>query len=328
MAKEKPVTKEVVVAKEALVPVDEDAGLAVMDLMRQHVDTIRYDPGFMPIKVAKGSKSFTLGAIGTRESPLVCIFLSVNYRRGLWPPDKTVTKEQLAAAFRCLPDELGDLDLNALNGWRGKLPICGSSSNGGTKGKAVRVLDASAPPIAEKFLTPPIMANYVCDKCQWNDFGTDWKGSRGKACKESPMFLLWFQEEDMAATLSISPTSIRAWKDYKVSCPGQHFDVCFTSISTAPTTVDDQTWNLVDFAPEKKKNGTIVMVEPAHVASLGMEVSYGGRECTKYEALIAEFLNIELEEEQDYPNGSGETVAPYNTAGPPAEESGDDDQPF
>lgn len=313
MTKAKEATKE-------LVPVDEDAGLAVMDLMRQHVAKAPYDPGFMAIKVAKGSKAFTMGVIGTQDSPLKCIILSVNHRRGLWPPDRTISKEQMAAAFQCMPDEV-DYNKDALDDWRGKRPICGSSNCGGARGEPVEVLDANAPPIAEKFLTPPIMAEYVCSKCRWNEFGSDWRGGRGKACKETRMLLLYFQEEDMAATLSITPTSIGAWKGYKISLPDQQFGICFTAISTAPTTVGDWTWNLTEFAPLKVKD-KLVLVEPVHVASLGMEVSYGGRECTKYEALIAEFLNIELEEEEE----NGDVVPPVGT--PPVDESGDDDQPF
>ncbi len=300
-----------------------DPGANALDILNAHVATTPYDPGFMKIAPNKGAKSFNAGSLGTMDGPLECIILSVNIRRGLWPPDKTVSVGQLAVAFECLPDDLAGYKAVEVKDWCGPRPLCGSSGNGGSKGALNKVVDADAPDVVERFLSPPSMAAFNCAKCKWNEFGSDLRQGRGKACKESHMLLLYFPKEDMAATVSLPPTSIKPWREYKTSLPHQNFASCFTAVGTLSIEADGNTWNIFEFEPAKV-DGKIVPVTPESLAELGQQVSYGGREVIKLQALIAEFLNIELEEETDYPNGGGaEKGAP-----PESDKTGDANQPF
>lgn len=271
-----------------------------LDILHAHALEAPYDPGFMPITANKGAKSFNMGALGTKDGPLECIIFSANTRRGLWPPDPTVSKEQLGIALEIMPDGVGSVE--GLDAWRGKRPLCGSSNNGGARGEMPKVIDAGAPSIVEQICGPAIEADFRCAKCKWNQFGSDWRGGAGKACKETRMLLLYFDAEDMAATISATPSSLRNWRDYKTSLPRQNFASCFTSIATVPVTQGSYSYNVLEFEPVKIKS-KIVAVEPIHLAKVGEMVTYGGREVMKLQALIAEFLNIELEEDLDYQNG-------------------------
>lgn len=310
MAKQK--KDEIAVVDEPTTDIAIQNGGAALDILNAHVLESPYDPGFMPIKVNKGAKSFN-SALGTMDGPLECIILSVNHRRGLWPPDQTISIEQLVVALESMPDDIGKYSESEVNDWRGIRPLCGSSNCGGAKGGLSKVLDADAPDIVEKLIAPAVDAEFACGKCKWNKFGSDFRGSPGKGCKESRMFLLYFPTEDMAATLSISPTSIRAWTDYKTSLPQQNFGACFTAISTRPTTQGSNSWNLVEFEP-MKEGGHIVPVEAVHVASLGQQITYGGQTAIKLQALIAEFLNIELEEEAEGDDSGGLGDVPEGNA--------------
>ena len=286
-----------------------EAGGNALDYLTQHAAETHYDPGFMVIKPNKGAKSFDAGVLGTLDGPLETIVMSMNRRRGFWPPDKTISKDQLAVALQCTPDELGKYNEEEVNNWRGRRPLCGSSNNNGTKGELPKILDADAPDIVTRLLEPPMECGFACRDCRWNAFGSDFRGGAGKACKETIALLLYFYDSDMVAILSISPTSIRAWKNYKTSLPGQIFSNIFTEVSTYSHNSGSYEYNLLEFAPVKQK-GVIVPVEPEHAKALGTKVTYGGRECMKAEALIAEFLNMELEEEVDSPvNGSVDVEA-------------------
>jgi hypothetical protein len=289
----------VVEAEGTTIMMELDPGQNALDILTKHAESAPYDPGFMPIKMLKGSKSFNAGALGTLDSPIQCIIMSVNHRRGLWPPEKGSAVAQVAAALECMPDDIGKYNREEIDSWRGTLPLCGSSNNGGTKGALSKLLDSDTPEIIERFVSFPSNVDFVCSNCKWNLFGSDYKGGAGKACKETRMLLLYFIEEEMAATLSITPSSLRNWKNYKTSLPRQNFSGCFTKILTSPITKDGNEFNIVEFEPSKE-GGSIVPVLPEHVASLGELVTYGGRECYKLEALIAEFLNIQLEDDKDY----------------------------
>lgn len=305
MTKEKPTTDIELSAGNLPAEIGNNA----LDFLVQHAKDTPYDPGFMTIKVNKGAKSFSAGAIGTLDSPLECIVLSMNRRRTLWPPNKDISPDQLAVALQCTPDEIGKYNETEVNAWRGKRPLCVSSNNNGSRGKLVKILDADAPKVVTEILGTPMEAEFKCSECRWNAFGSDFKGGAGKGCRESIMLLLYFVTEDMAATISITPTSIKAWKEYKTSFPGQVFNNVFTEISTYGITNDSgYNYNLLEFAPLKAKGGVIVPVEPEHAAKLGTVISYGGRECMMLEALIAEFLEIELEEEESEDMPEGEDV--------------------
>ena len=291
--------EELIIMDEATEIVEYTPGQSALDILTRHAESAPYDPGFMPIKPNKGAKSFNAGALGTLDGPLECIIMSVNHRRGLWPPDGSISLDQLAASLECMPADIDKGWRAAADDWRGKRPLCGSSNNGGTKGEPPKILDTDTPDIIEKFIQFPSTSDFSCGKCKWNVFGSDFKGGAGKACKETRMLLLYFIEEDMAATISITPSSIKYWKDYKTSLPRQNFSGCFTKVSTSSVSQGGYDYNILEFEPSKE-GGSIVPVLPEHVASLGELVIYGGRECYKLQALIAEFLNIELEDEQDY----------------------------
>jgi len=304
-------------AKNKDIAVKEDNAIAnvasenALDFLNQHVATAEFDPGFMRIKVSKGTKTFSVGELGTKDSPLECIVLSVNKRRGLWPPDKSISKEQMAVSLEVMPDDV-KMEIDKVNDWRVNRPLCGSSSKTPGKGVLPKIVDPEAPELVSQLLKFPSECDFVCAKCKWNEYQTDFKGTRGKGCKESRLLLLYFPgEEDMVATLSVPPTSIRAWTRYKTSLPRQNFASCWTAISTRPAEGDWE-YNFIDFDPAKDK-GKIVRVEPDHLASLGENVLYKGVEVSKIEAYITEFGGLELEEELDYLNG--DTV-------------GDDDVPF
>ena len=288
----------------------QDAGNNALDILNQHVQTIAYDPGFMALKPNKGAKSFDAGALGTMDGPLECIIFSVNTRRTLWTPDQNIGTEQLAAALQMMPKDVEKYNASEVSDWCSGRPLCGSSNNGGTKGGPLKLVDADAPDIVGKLLTPPAKAGYSCSKCKWNEYGSDFKGGAGKACQEKPMLLLYFYKEDMAATISLPPTSIKAWRAYKTSFPGQNFSAVFTSISTAPTTKNGNTFNLIECEPVKVK-GSMVPIEATHMAALGEPIVYGGREVAKLEALLAEFLEIELEDEEI---GGGDDI-PFEDGG-------------
>lgn len=283
----------------------EDAGNAALDILNQHIQTIAYDPGFMKIKPNKGAKSFDAGALGTMDGPLECIILSVNVRRTLWTPDKLITEEQLATALQMMPTDIDKWVASEVTDWCNNRPLCGSSNNNGTKGEIYKIVDVDAPAVVGKLLNPPAKAAYSCTKCKWNDFGSDFKGGAGKACKESHWLLLYFRQEDMAATIALPPTSIKPWKEYKTSLPRQNFTAMFTSIATVPTSKGGYDFNVCEFTPVKAKS-KIVEVEPMHLATLGEKVVYGGQEVYKLQALIAEFLEMEVDEEDNPNAGSGD----------------------
>jgi hypothetical protein len=264
------------------------------------MNEIDFEPGFMRIKVSRGAKAYTVGELGTKESPIECIILSVNSRRGLWPPDQSISKEQLGKALGLPPDaeKIKQYNAKAVEDWRSNRPLCGADSSTAGKGVLPKILDAEAPALVGDFLEYPQAADFVCAKCRWNEFSTDFKGTQGKACKESRMLLLYDPEDDMVATLSVPPTSIGAWRRYKTSLPRQNFARVWTSISTRPSEGGWE-YNLIEFAPVKHK-GTIVYVEREHVAPLGVTVNYQGSSVPKIKAYISEFRRIPLEDAEDY----------------------------
>ena len=320
MAKKKEDALEVVEDKETII-MEYNPGDNAMAFLEQHMEEIPYDPGFMKIQPNKGAKTFNFGALGTKDSPVEAIVLSVSISRTLWPPDDVATTEQLAGVIQCMPDDIGKYSQSDLKDWSNGRPLCMSKGTG-TKGEFAKILDADAPDIAPLLMDFPAKAGYNCAKCRWNEYETDFKGGRGKACQEKHLLLLWFPAEEMAAFVAVPPTSLKVWRSYKISLPNQNVSANFTAISTVPYNNGKYDYNLFDFAPVKD-GGKIVPVTPADVASLGAIVSYNGQDVIKLKALIAEFLAIELEDEEEEGKSDAAPESPVSDA-----VDGDEDTPF
>lgn len=53
-----------------------------------------------------------------------------------------------------------------------------------------------------------------CHKCHFNSFGSDFKGGKGKACKNGKRLLILLRGSSIPNILTLPPTSIRAWDEY------------------------------------------------------------------------------------------------------------------
>ena len=276
------------------------AGTSVMDILNKQAETAEYEPGFLTFKTNHGSRSFDAGVYGTVNAPISCVILSAKRIRTLW-------------AFGSKEDE------SKIKEWSGKRPLCISDGNGGSKGDFPKPLDNKASDLVKMALAPPLEAGYTCSKCKWNEFGTDGKG---KACKEIRRLLLYLYGQDMVAVLPVTPSSLVNWRDFVISMPEKRYDLCLTQINADPVTTDDGSFSVLRFEPLKEK-GTIVPVTGEIISSLGKPVQYGGRSCLELEALLAEFGQLEISEENDYPK-NGNAPEDSEDAGVPFED-GDKD---
>lgn len=275
-----------------------ETGKSALDILDEHAETLPLEIGFMRIKPSRGAKAFSMGELGTKDSPLECIILSVNNRRGLWPPDGTVNKDYLAAMLGVVPDDV-NYDAKKVDEWRGNRPLCCADASTEGRGTLPKILDAEAPEVVARLLSLPQKVDYICAKCKWNEFGSDFKGTSGKACKESRLLLLYFPgEDDMIATLSIPPTSIGSLRRYKTSIPRQQLHKWFTSISTRPSEGSYE-YNVIEFEPVKQR-GKVAVVTPHDVAALNQTVVYDGMKVPKIAAYLSEFMRIPIENETDY----------------------------
>lgn len=55
----------------------------------------------------------------------------------------------------------------------------------------------------------------ACATCCWNTFGSDKKGGKGKACKETRRMYLMLDGEDIPRVLSLPPGSLQSWKQFR-----------------------------------------------------------------------------------------------------------------
>lgn len=270
-----------------------EVGSGVMDILDQAAEQAPYEPGFLAVKINHGSKSFDAGALGSVNSPIECVILAAEKLRALWPT--------------------GDDDAKAeIKVWSGPAPLCSSRGNGGVRGGLTKVLDADAGEAIEVLLTPPSESEFMCQKCQWNEFGSADRGA-GKACKEMRRLLIFIPEQAQIGVLSVPPSSLKAWGNYINSLPRKRFDLIISSISAVPEQAGELKYSVLDFTPAKEK-GKIVGVTPDVLAPLGRTVSYGGKDIMEIQALFAEFSQLELVEDQDYPaNGkSADDSTPFD----------------
>lgn len=55
----------------------------------------------------------------------------------------------------------------------------------------------------------------TCATCRWNAFGSDKKGGKGKACKETRRMFMILDGEDVPRMLSLPPGSLQSWKQFR-----------------------------------------------------------------------------------------------------------------
>lgn len=260
-----------------------EQGRSVLDVLNRNAEQAPYRPGFLNLKVNRGSKSFEAGALGTFDAPVDCIILAIDHQRSLWPQGSDDVKDKMRE-------------------WCGRRPLCSSRGNGGVKGEMPKAVDKQTPKNIKDLLQPPMDENCLCGtprkpKCKWNTFGTAESGD-GKACKESRKLLLYMPGISSVAVTRVTAASLSAWRAYEDSMPGQRVDGCLTSIGLTVQTKGVNTYSVMDFSPVKEE-GAIVPVKPEMVASLGRVVDYEGRQVQEIEAILEYFGQLEIVSEEE-----------------------------
>lgn len=236
-----------------------------------------YEPGFQVIEIGHKTATFSSKGFGS-GGRITGIILSVEKTRGLWP-------------FGTDDEE------KELTDWTDKRPICVSRGDNAEQGlgELVKVLDDDAPDVARSVLAPILEANMICSKCQWAQFASLGKG---QACKAGRRFLIWNVKARIPGVLAITPTSIKNWQQYRAGLEGGHFSRVVTRFSLNQMQRGKFKWSTVAFESAGDVDGDMV-------APLAKMVTYKGQEMMEARALIAEFLQLELARDIDYPeNGA------------------------
>lgn len=288
----KPKKEEIAVADSNL---PAEVGESVLAYLDEKADE-SYEPGFILFEIGHGTTSISSKSFGSTES-LKAVVLSVEVVRALW---FNGTDEEKSTA----------------EGWTGGFPVCSSRNNNGANGLFPKPLDKETPDLVKAVMTPIIDCDFHCPECEWNKFGSALRG-RGKLCKESRRLLLWSPATEVTGVLSVPPSSIANWRQYRAGLQGKHFSRVVVDITLQPVKQGSISYSTVNFSPAKGEDGPM-LVAGEMIAALGRNVTYGGKQMMEVEALVAEFLNLSIERAVDYPdNGSeGTPVA--------APEKGDD----
>lgn len=256
-----------------------ETGGSVLGFLNDQADKF-YEPGFITIKIGRGTTEFSSPGFGSTEE-LTGIILSVELTRALWSAG--TAKEQ-----------------EVMDKWSGSPPLCSSRNNYGAKGEFPKPLDDDTPNEVRNMLKPPLESDMSCSSCHWNQFGSAIGGS-GKMCKEMRRFLIYQPDVGVSGVLTITPSSLRNWANYRAGLQGKHFSNVVTKITLNPMSRGKLSWSVVNFSAAGE--APMDMIAP-----LGRMVSYKGQPMMEVEALVAEFLNLEMAKDSDYDmSANGET---------------------
>ena len=241
-----------------------------------------YEPGILRLKIGHGTTSFTAEGFGSRDE-LHVVILSCEIIRALWPFGSKEFREECE-------DYLGGG------------PICSSRANAGVKGEPV-LMDVNAPAGLPDIVEAVMDSSQICKRCRWNQFGSAESGA-GKACKENRRLLVWNTETGIAASITVPPSSISQWTNYRAGLKDKNFTSVVTNISLDITKKGKIEWSVVKFK-------VVDTITAEVIAPLGRDVVYDGHTMMEAEALIAEFLRLDVEKDADYPaNGHTEEPTP------------------
>jgi hypothetical protein len=272
--------KEAMAVREDALPAEVGAG--VLGYLQKQADKF-YEPGFLTFKIVKELGLFIIQGQQEETFPFIeGIILSVELTRALW---SFGTDEELAI----------------MDGWTNGRPVCSSRNNFGVSGQLVEPIGEGTPDIISMLAKPIIECGYSCKHCAYNQFGSARSGS-GKLCKESRRFLIWNPDNGQTGVLSVPPSSIRNWINYRVALPGEQFSSVVTRITLNPMERGSYKWSVAVFSAGKETTNEMI-------APLGKPVVYDGEPLMAIEALVAEFLNLDMSKDVDYDttsNGGGD----------------------
>ena len=280
---EEPIEEPMITGEEA----EPETALAnpsdVMAYLNKKADEI-YQPGFAVIEVNHKTGTFTAEGFGTADE-ITGIVLSTEETRALW----AFGTEQEQASIR---------------DWVGPIPLCSSRGENALnyKGELSKLLDNEAPDLVRTIIKPILDTDCKCGSdrkpvCQWAQFGAS-GGGRGQACKKCIRLLIWNPGSGTAGILVASPTSLKAWRNYRAMIPNGHFSSIVTSFTLNKMERGQYRWSIL-----RPKSGD--PVSPEMIQPLGKIIKYQGKAVMEIEAMIAEFLRLDLVEEEMYEtNGS------------------------
>lgn len=100
---------------------------------------------------------------------------------------------------------------------------------------------------------------YACVKCQYNKFGTDCKGGKGKACKDRLILAILTQDGIIPMMLNVPPTSLKKMNEFVMGVLNKHATPMHNIV--------------VDFSLEETTNGkqTFSVVNPKFVSLVPAE---------------------------------------------------------
>lgn len=257
-----------------------EVGESVLSYLDEKADEF-YEPGFVVFQIGHQTGVFTAPGFGSVEG-FIGVILAAELVRALWFSGT-------------------DAERKTAEGWTGGFPICSSRNNNGARGELPKALDKDTPDLVRAVIEPIINCDFQCQACQWNKFGSALRG-RGKLCKESRRLLIWSPKTGVPGVLSVPPSSIANWRQYRAGMQGKHFSRVVTNFSLQQVTAGTNKYCVVNFSVAKDEDKNPMPVEPEMVVALGRQVSYGGRDMMEAEALMAEFLNLSIEREIDYPD--------------------------
>lgn len=262
---------------------------APKDMMSVLLDqTVISEIGLVTIKTLKGSESFDGGAQGTLESPLNAIIIESEPTRTLWGQGDDATIKKI-------------LD------WS-RRPICSSrnewdSNNrllqpGWIKGSLNKELDIEAPDQVKMYIESIQKSNFHCSKCPWAEYESAVSG-RGQACRSSYRLLLYLPQEDIIAVLSVTPSSLKNWREFNIGLQRKSPAMYVTDISTVPVKTDSNIeYNKLEFRIHKENKAPLFTTREM-LKPLSGYMNYNGKNMSILEAYILEFRRVELEYEDD-----------------------------
>ncbi|KKN63232.1 hypothetical protein LCGC14_0504220 [marine sediment metagenome] len=235
--------------------------------------TAIFEPGFLKIENQK--KVFTGGSFGSAEE-FIGLIVSVEPTASLWIPDaETEAKKWL---------EVG--------------PICSARNMEQVRGHGTlnKPVDDETPVWVREHIQPIVASDFRCvrgkaEGCVWSAFGTD---GRGQLCKEGRRLLIWSPDSGTYGVLSLSPTSLKPWREYLSGLTDRDYTTVLTRFALLYTERGSQNWGILQFKPAGE-------VTDDHMVRLGKTVFYKAMYVPEAEATVNAFLGLELDQSNDYP---------------------------
>jgi len=110
----------------------------------------------------------------------------------------------------------------------------GLEESGGNQPPVCSSIDGISPdPLSEDIQAPGKVSQNGCLTCNWNKYGTDLKGGKGKACKNMRRLFILVDGYNLPLQLTCAPTSLKAFADiskdlYALGWPYQAGNMIFS----------------------------------------------------------------------------------------------------